>query len=56
MGSTITEKPGLDILTGDIVTSEWNHSCTPQCPPNCEAAKNALLVPQTDDTQAPTAA
>lgn len=31
-------------------SAEWNHSCTPQCPPDCDAAKNI-----TDPSLAPTA-
>lgn len=26
--------------------AEWNHSCTPQCPPDCEAARNQLRRPE----------
>jgi hypothetical protein len=35
-------------LTGTItISAEWNHSCTPQCPADCEAAK-AVLSPGID--------
>lgn len=43
------------VLERNEVRSEWNHSCTPQCPNPCPAAASAIEVPEID-TVAPVAA